>query len=357
MNDDTGIIDAPAPAKHLVRYNVSDQAIAMLTEKYAGVEKKADTPDGYELVRVADRDLGKLLTGLEKERVAQKAESLEFGREVDRQHKHWESKLKAIREPIAAAKKAVDDEREAKARAIVEEQKAAEEAKAAAELAAKEAELKAKRDAEQAIIDADRKKLEAERLEMERQRKEADDKARADQEERDRIAKAEADRIAEENRKEREKAEAERQRVAAEQKAEQDKLAEVARKLAEERRLLDEARAAQDRKEREAKEAADRVEFERLARIQAEEDAKAKAIADQLEVERLANEKREREEAEARRVEAMRPDIERVRKFGNEIRSLATKALVFNSDDATKAVAEACKSLKTIANKLEAWTV
>jgi septal ring factor EnvC (AmiA/AmiB activator) len=173
---------------------------------------------------------------------------------------------------------------------------------------------------EAAKAEAERKRLAQERAEFERQ------KAEADRLERERQAVIEAER------KERERAEAEAraeiQRHQAELKAERERL----ERLEFERQAKERAEAeAKARVEREAKEAAERAERDRIA-----------------EQERLA-----REAEEQNRIEAEKPDREKLRELAANLRSVGLLQLKTKSGKAC--LSSALVSINEAVTKLEAF--
>ena len=283
---------------------------------------------GRKAVDAARLSLKHLRTGIESERKALKVPIVALGQLVDREAK----RLTAIVEPrenalareitewdaeqARIAKEAEEAERNrvddlvallvaAEHSPIVREDVAAMEPEAFAELLSAAQSAKAEREAEKARLEAE----ELERQRVEREAREAEDaRNRAEAEAaREAAEKAEAERV---------KAEAEARALREEleamrrEKAEAERLAEVARVEAEARAQREieeatirerEAREAAERKEREAREEADRIEREKL---EAEERA---------EHERMAEIERQREaEAEAARIEAQRPDREKI---------------------------------------------
>lgn len=144
-----------------VVYQITEEDINAKLAKYTGLT--ADTPQGYELVRLAIGDLRNARVAIEKRRKELKADSLEYGRKVDAVAKHLTEKIEAIEQPLKAAKATVDDE---KARIKAEQEAAAQrviEEKMRAEREAEEARLKADREAlatERAALDAQRAELE-----------------------------------------------------------------------------------------------------------------------------------------------------------------------------------------------------
>ena len=72
----------------------------------------------------------------------------------------------------------------------------------------------------------------------------------------------------------------------------------------------------------EAREKAEREEFERQAKITAEREAKERAEQERIEAEQERIREEERKAAEAARIEALRPDIEKVTLFAKKLRDI-----------------------------------
>lgn len=92
-----------------VVYDVTDDAIALKRGKYALLT--ADTPQGYELVRLAIADCRETRLAVEKRRKELKVDSLEYGRKVDTVARHLTDQIEAIEQPLKIAKAAIDDEK------------------------------------------------------------------------------------------------------------------------------------------------------------------------------------------------------------------------------------------------------
>jgi len=243
-----------------VSYDISPERIAELEAKAKDLNPAASTK-AYDEACVMRRTLVTTRTTMDKKRKELKADSLAWGRLVDSEYKKWETLLLAIEEPIDAKIKAVDNAKEA-----------ARQAKEAAERAKIEAEVEAKRQAEQAIKDA---------------------------------AAAEAKRIADE---EAARVKAENDRIAAENKAEADRLAKIAAEQAAEQKKIDDAKAEVEA----AKRKQEQAEREAAIKLQAEKDT-----AERIERERVAAEERKAAQeraaaAEQARIEAARPDVEKI---------------------------------------------
>lgn len=290
----------------LVKYDVTEAQIATLRDECAGLT--CDTPQGYEAVRVAIGRLRTIRTQIEKRRVELKADALAFGRLVDSEARRFTVMAEEIEEPLKAKKAVIDDDAARVKRETEAEKLRALEAEIAANRARQEAEAKAIRDAEEKRLAEERARLDAERKELEKERRKADEAARAEREaveaaqavERARLAKVEAAQ-----RAEREAIETERRAVAA------------------------------------AREKAERAEFERQAKIKAEAEAVAKAERD-----RLAAAERQA------RIDALKPDIEKVRAFAQAIRELTPPKP--RSKEAKVVIATAVSALNAVAINLDA---
>jgi len=333
----------------VVRFGIADTKIAELRGMFDGLQ--ADTPDGYREVTKAIAVTRTLRVNVEKTRKELKASALEYGRRVDSEAKRITALLEEIETPLKDAKQAVDDEK-ARIKAEQEAKERAErESKEAAERAEREAKEKAIRDAEEARIKAEREAEEA-RLAEERKALEAE------------RAKLEAERAAE-----RERAEAEQRKIAEQQAAERAKLDAERRAIEAKQEVERERLAAEQRKLDEQREEANRIERERLAAIKAEQDCKeaelnarleAERIAkeeaeqerlDKIEAERIAKEHAEAEAAEAARLEALRPDAERILAFARVLRAIEIPAMATDEgqqlmsriEDAVTQAAEDCE--------------
>ena len=205
----------------LVKYDVTEAAIAVTKARCADLS--ADTPKGYEEVRLALAEIRGTRVAIEKRRVELKADALAFGRLVDSEAKRYTALLLEIEEPLSQKKHDVDYEK-ARVKAAAEEARQAEiAAKIRAEREAEEAKLRAAREADEARLATERKALEAERAALAEARAVLEAARRAE-EERQRAEgealrvelkrKREADEAA--ARAERDAIEQERRKVAAE---------------------------------------------------------------------------------------------------------------------------------------------
>src|SRR3990167_693518 len=295
----------------LVKYSVTDAEIALLRERFDGLSVTG--PNGYEAIRLAVGELRDLRVAVEKRRVELKADALAFGRNVDAEAKRITVQLSAIEDPLKAQKDAVDNE---KARIRQEEEAArirALEAVIQANRERQEAALKAVRDAEEARLAAERIALDAERAILAEERRKADEAAAV-------ARKAEDERLRVER--------ARLEQIEAAQRLEQDAIDADLRKVAAER------------------EQAERAEFERQAKIKAAAEAAKQAERDRL----AAAEQRAK-------LDALKPDIEKVHAFATAIRALWLAAPKPRSKDAKAVIADAVEVLEQVASDLDAFGV
>ena len=265
--------------KQVIEFGVADKTVADLRKRYGDL-KITDVKDtkGYKIVQEAIADVKSVRVGVEKSRVSMKESALEYGRRVDAEAKRVTALLAAIEQPLVAEKKRIDDEKAAAKRAAEE----AEKARIAAEI---EAERKADQERIEAEQKAERERLAAQHAEMERERQKlAAERAALEAErarERER-QESEAAKIREANRKAQAEIDAKNAEIAAAQAAE-------AARIAEQRREVE------------------RLEQQRLAALRAEREAEEKAKRER----EAAEAKRLEEIEQAKKLEAMKPDREK----------------------------------------------
>lgn len=259
----------------MIVYSVTDQGLALLKEELTGLDAAQD----YEACRKGIATCRQLRVEVEKKRKELKADALEYGRKVDGEAKRITAALEAIEQPLQLSKDAVDNEK----LRIKREKEEAEKAKI-------EAELKAKRDAEEAKLKAERE-AEAARLAEERKRLEAEQRA-----------------LVEARRAEQARVEAEQAKLLAAKKAEQDRIDAERRKLAAEKAEIEKQQAVI----RAEQETAARIERERVA---AEERRKAEEIA---------------AAEHAARVEALKPDKEKIAALAVQLRAFVLPTVTDN---------------------------
>lgn len=284
------VVDASepqTPALRVITYPTSEDAIASLRAKFEGLS--AESRDGYEQIRVGISALRSTRTAIEQRRKELKADALAYGRDVDAKAKRLTELVAAIETPLQAKKDAVD-EAKAKQRQAEEE----------ARLDVLREELRLKQEADERRLAEERAKLDAERAQL--------DAARAEQERQDAEVRAIREQMEAKARAEREAEEAaarrEREAQEAKLKAERDAIEAERRKLAEERQ------------------AAERAEAERQAAIRAEQAARERVERERREAEEARVREAERQAALKARLEALRPDVDKLLDFVETLRDL-----------------------------------
>ena len=239
----------------IASYNSTEAAITDLAAKYTNVVYDVTSEPGMVAAKAAYKEINAHSIVLENARVAEKAESLRYGRLVDSEAKRISDRLDALRLPIKtmieSETKRLKREAEERERMAMEEAIAKERAKKEAEeveLARQRAEIAAAKAAQEEAKRQARAKIEAEeraaRLRIEEQeraarlaREEADRAARQAREVEEARLKAERDAIEEQQRKAREEAEAKQriadEKVRKEREAEEAKQREIRRAAAE----------------------------------------------------------------------------------------------------------------------------
>jgi chromosome segregation ATPase len=276
--------------QQLQLYSITTRQIESLKAKC--LELACDTPKGYDDTRRMIGLLRTTRTRIEKRRKEHNAEHQEAIRFVNGIAKQLTSFIENLEEPLKLQKLEVDDAKERARRAAEEAEKQALEAKVKAEREAEEARLKEIRDAE-----AEKNRVEAERLAKER----------AEMEER-------------------------RRQMDAELAASEARARALQEQVATERQAMEDFRLAFERDER-----------ERQAKIQAERELAEYVVREEK---RLA--------AHMARLEAMKPDVEKVHAYAQVIRNFPKPAPV-DSKEAMLAIDEAMAGLEAMAIKLEAF--
>ncbi len=333
------IVQMPAvvePAMlRVITYPTNDEVIAKLAAEC--VDLSADTTKGYEEVRVAIGNLRSLRVSVEERRVELKASALEYGRKVDREAKRLTGLIEAIESPLREKKQAIDDEKaarkaaeeQARLDALREEIRQREEQQAA--------ERKAAQEAEDRRLAEERAALEVERQRLADERRIADEKAAAD-----RAAADEAQRL------ERAQLDAERAEIRARQEAEEARLRAEREALEAERRTVEAARQQ-----------AEREEAARLARQRAEQEARDRAERERIAAEEARVAEVERQAALQARLDALRPDVEKLTAFAEQLRAITPPAVTSIEarewlNDTLQAIALAADSLDERATSQEA---
>jgi len=279
----------------------------------------ADTPEGYEEVRLALRELTSTRTGVEKARVELKSGFLEAGRTVDRIAKEVTASIVAIEEPLRQSKLTVDNAEADRLKAIEEAKQAVIEAEETAE--------RERLAAEQA---AERAKLKAEQEELKAQQRRQNDEMQAM-----RIAQREAEEAAQAHR--------------AQVLLDQERIAAAHREIEREKEEIEAARLKAIEDARRAEEfAKQKAEYEAAAkRSQAKIDAEAAKAKKQAEA---AEKKRKAEMVRLRK--ERQPDITQLKKYADAIMSLPEPELLA-SEWATDIYLKANDGLIAVADEIE----
>jgi colicin import membrane protein len=338
------VADAPEVGTPLVRYSPTDAQIAQWAEQFRNLPARVTSPDGYEEARLARATTRKARVAIEAKRKELKADSLAWGRKVDAEAGRLTDALFAIEEPITAAMKAIDDEKERKRREAEEAEKAKIAAAEKAKRDAEEGERKAAFEAQQAALRKQQEELAEQKRILDEQRAADEKLARERQAKIDEQNRAERERLDKLRREEDERRMAERRRLDAEdaalrlaQRKEQDRLDADRRKLQAEK---------------------DAVERDRLAKIAAEKaeaDARERVRLEQEAAERARVAKEAEDAAEAARLEALRPDAERLHRWADQIAALHPPEV--QSAEALEAALTAHNRLTYTAQQLKAFGV
>jgi hypothetical protein len=315
----------------VVELAVSDAIIEQYREEFSGLI--ANTREGYEDVRKAIAVCRTTRTGIEKKRKELNEDARQWINTVNSEAKRLTIAIEGIEEPLKAKKQVVDDEKER----IKREAEDARQRKINDRIVA----FLTEAGVTCSVTDAEKwtdEEFEAKLAEARALHLQQMESLRLQEEERQRV---EAER-AEEMRRQQEEIERQRselERMRAEQEAELAKI----RAEQERARLEYEAAMAKVREEQEAIARAERekLEAERAAlraerdRVAAEEKARQEAIhAEQeaariAEVNRLAEERAKQEAIELQaRLEALKPDLEKVAKYRTDIEEMIKCASV-----------------------------
>lgn len=98
-----------------IKLGVTEAALKKLEAKYKDVPD-AKTPEGYQAIKDAKKELVPLRTGVEKERKLQVAAAVEHQRRVNKLANSIKERIEAIEKPLYDAKQKVDDEEAEKKR-------------------------------------------------------------------------------------------------------------------------------------------------------------------------------------------------------------------------------------------------
>ncbi len=283
----------------IVKYEYTVADIAKLGEEYGKLT--ADTREGYEACRVARQKVVKGRTGTDAKRKEMIADSRAYIDLVNGMWKEIEAAFLAVEGPLVAKIKAVDDAKEAEKRA-----------KAEAERQRIEADLRKQREAEEARLKAER---------------DAEEKKMAE-------------------------VRAEQEKIAAAQKAKADELAAIEAKQKEAQDRIDAAR----REIEAAKTKADREEELRQATIKAAAEATERIRREAEAAKKQAAEAERKAAEEAKRIEALRPDAEKIISFATKLHEFIDLECPAVSTDAAKLfLVQVEADLTDIANSCESF--
>lgn len=288
----TTLMQEPPNGTPTVNYDVTPEMIAQLKADYAALT--ADTPEGYQAVSLALKQVSGTRIAIEKKRKQLKEESLAWGRTVDAEAKRLTAIVLEIETPLREKKDAIDNERQRKLDA-----------------------LKA---------DEDRRLAEAEQ----RRRDEEEAKIKAQREAEAAANRAEAEKLAKE-------------------RAEH----EAARKLQHEQYLAERAKIDADRAELQRQQQAAEAEQRRLAKIEKDRvDAElAKAAA-----ERAATLKAEMEQQERERLERLKPDAEKLHAWADRLMAFVAETQPkLSTEDGETAFSNAVQTIEEVAECLRVW--
>lgn len=344
----------------VVAYSVTDAWIEKAKSDYSGLKITDAKSDAS--VRAARTTMVRARTTIDKERKIQNELAQKHIAHVNEKARDIIAKMRPLEDELQAECDRADEERARLKREKEEAERKAIEDAIRKKQEEEEAAAKAIRDAEEKRLAEEKAALDKAKEEFARQKAEADAK-RAEQErierEREEAARKERERIeAERQAEERRRWEAEQKearerqaKIDAEQKAERDRLAaeKAAIEAAQEAERV--ALRLEAKRIEEARLKAELEEAERQAKIRAEQEAKELA-------QQQAREAAERQAAEefrkaehARKMEALKPDREKLKTFAAAIRGL--KPPVVKSDDAVAVLANAMKQVAAAAEYLE----
>lgn len=345
-----GELVVAAPKEMPIRFNVSDAKISEMRAALTGLT--ATDKASYELVTkgiAACRDLRGRVESCRKDL---KQHALEYGRKVDAEAKRLTAELESIEQPLKAEKAKADEAKELERRKAEAAKQAMINARVQAFLAVDATPnylmLQAWTDDEYAAeLEAVTRVYEARKLQEEQEAAEAA-----------RVAAEQAEALLIEQEKlAAERAELDRLRAeeAAKQKAEADRRQAELEAIEKQQRLEREELDRERQALKEKLQAVERAEQERQRAIDMEREAAEKAEFDRLESIRVAEEKAElariakvKAEIEAKWLESIKPDAEKLKAFGDMLRLLPFPEMT--TEDGKEYLANAVKAIKDTAD-------
>jgi hypothetical protein len=345
-----GELVVASPTQMPIRFTVSDAKINEMRVALTGLV--ATDKASYELVTKGIAACRDLRGRVEYCRKDLKQHALEYGRKVDAEAKRLTAELESIEQPLKAEKAKADEVKELERRKAEAEKQAMINARLQAFTAVgvlpNYLMLQAWTDEEFAAeLEAVTRAYEARKLQEEQEAAEAA-RVAAEQAEALRI---EAEKLAAE------RAELDRLRAeeAAKQKAEADRRQAELEAIEKQQRLEREELDRERQALKEKLQAVERAEMERQRAIDLEREATEKAEFDRLEAIRVAEEQAElariekvNAELEAKRMEAIKPDAEKLKAFGDMLRALPFPEMA--TDDGKEYLASAVKAIKNTAD-------
>jgi hypothetical protein len=353
----TETLTEPTTVTTVIPYPIADNAIAEMRTEYMPLVV-TDLKDAKQLavVRAARLAVASHRIAVEKKRKELKEDSLEWGRKVDTEAKRLTALLNPIEQHLIAQESKVAEEKARIEREAAEALRVKIQARVEALLAAGHP---VSYEAAGAMSDAVYQEGLATATEAQRVKREQEAERLRLQAEEIAKQKAEAERLAAE------RAELDRQRQA--QKAEADR-------LAAEQKKIDDAKAIQEREARESERAAEieaekkrraadlekvRLEAAEQSRIATEQRLKREAQeAKELQAMSVARAKSKAEAAEKKRLrlEALRPDKEKLLAFAEALDNMPRPVLLEASEETSGDVAvimeNAATSIRELANNL-----
>jgi DNA repair exonuclease SbcCD ATPase subunit len=339
-------------AKDLVRFNITDAAIAELKDKYMVLEiTDLANKEQYEAVHAARMDTVKRRTGITAVGKELRSEALEYQKKVIEEEKRIIGLLAPIEEHLTAEEQKVKDEKERLKKLEAEKEAARIQARVdkvcafgatfdgqqytVAGISLPHALLKVANDDQfEMFLGNIQKNVEAEKAriaEEERRKKEEEDRL-----------EAERIRLEDENRKlkmEQERIKAEQDAIAAEKAEEAKKLqAELDNMRKERDRLEADKKAKEDEEKRKADEAARAKELEAAKKL-----AAAKALKD-------AEEKAQKEKEAAARKAARQPDKVKIFLIADTLDAIQTPDV--KTDDGKAVALAVMMSITELAKKI-----
>lgn len=112
MNKQIQLVENELPMNNVtpIKYSVGEEQIAVLAKEYAGL--KVTNSKELDVVIRSLTAVVKLRTTIEAERVKLKADSLEYGKNVDKEAKRITALIESVENPLKAARKSYEDEQE-----------------------------------------------------------------------------------------------------------------------------------------------------------------------------------------------------------------------------------------------------